>query len=321
MFAFVVRRVLFSLVVLFFASLTIFLLVRFAGDPLTQLRQNPQVSGDDLQRIAESYGLDEPLLQQYVVWVGGMFQGDLGLSFQQNAPVSEIIGRRVIPTVVLIGSSLILTIAIAVPLGIFQAIKKYTPWDNALTFLAFLGFSTPVFFLGLMMQLLFAVLLTDMLGGTRVFYTTGMSEPGGGFVDLMQHLTLPAVSLAVLTIASFSRFQRGAMLEALASDYLRTARAKGLSNRAVYFKHALRNAIIPVVTLLAISLGTVLSGAVVTETVFAWPGLGSLLLDSLYEGDYNVARGLLMILAVLTILANLMADLLYAVVDPRITYD
>lgn len=320
MVAFVIRRILFSFVVLLFASMAIFFLVRFAGDPLVQLRQNPQVSGDDLQRIADSYGLNEPIFQQYLIWLAGMFQGDFGLSFQQNAPVGEIIGRRIVPTVLLIGSSLLLTIFIAIPLGVFQAIKKYTRWDNALTFLAFLGFSTPVFFLGLMMQLVFAVQLADLLG-TKVFYTTGMNEPGGGFIDLLQHLTLPALALSVITIASFSRFQRSAMMEALASDYLRTARAKGLSNRAVYLKHALRNALIPVITLLAISLGTVLAGATVTEIVFAWPGLGSLLYDSLLKGDYNVARGLLMILAAFTIVANLLADLVYAVVDPRIRYD
>lgn len=319
MFAYVVRKTLFSVVILFFSSIAIFLLVRFAGDPLVNLRQNPQITPEDLQRIADSYGLNEPLFQQYLIWMGGVLQGDLGVSFQQNAPVNEIIGRRIVPTIILIGSALIFTIAIAVPLGVYQAIKRYGTADNVLTLLAFLGFSTPVFFLGLMLQFLLAINLSD-LAGTTVFYTSGMTETGG-FVDLMQHLTLPVIALSAISIAQFSRFQRSAMLEVLASDYLRTARAKGLSQKVVYLKHALRNALIPTVTLIALSLGTLFAGAIVTESVFAWPGMGFLFIDSLQKGDYNVARGILLIIAVLVIFFNLVADLLYAVVDPRIKYD
>lgn len=319
MFAYVVRKTLFSVVILFFSSIAIFLLVRFAGDPLVNLRQNPQITPEDLQRIADSYGLNEPLFQQYLIWMGGVLQGDLGVSFQQNAPVNEIIGRRIVPTVILIGSALIFTIAVAIPLGVYQAIKRYGMADNVLTLLAFLGFSIPVFFLGLMLQFLLAINLSD-LAGTTVFYTSGMTETGG-FVDLLQHLTLPVLALSAISIAQFSRFQRSAMLEVLASDYLRTARAKGLSQKAVYLKHALRNALIPTVTLIALSLGTLFAGAIVTESVFAWPGMGFLFIDSLQKGDYNVARGILLIIAVLVIFFNLVADLLYAVVDPRIKYD
>ena len=319
MLAYVIRRILFSIVVLIFSSMAIFMLVRLSGDPLAQLRQNPRITGDDIERISKIYGLDQPLPQQYLLWVGGMLQGDLGTSFKQNAPVNDIIGRRVGPTVLLIGTSLVVTVLIAVPLGIFQAIKKYSFLDNLFTFGAFTGFSTPVFVLALFLQLLLGVYLTRW-AGTRIFYTSGMSTTGG-FVDLLQHLVLPVMSIAVISIAQYSRFQRSAMLNVLSTDYLRTARAKGLSRAKVYFKHALRNAIIPIVTLVALSMGTVLAGAIVTESVFAWPGLGFLLIDSLYKADYNVARSLIMLIAVVVVIFNLIADLLYAAVDPRIRYN
>lgn len=322
MFAYIVRRTLFSIVILFFASIAIFFLVSLSGDPLADLRQNPRIRGEDLQRLNAQYGLDEPLYQQYLLWMGDLLRGDLGTSFKQQAPVNEIIGRRVVPTLLLSGTSLLITLLIAIPLGIYQAIRKYSRMDNVATILAFLGFSTPVFLLGLLLQLVFGIYLAEWTG-QRIVYISGISDPyaGGGFVDLLRHLVLPATTLAVISIAIFSRFQRSAMLDVLASDYLRTARAKGLSRKSVYLKHALRNALIPTVTLLALSLGTLIAGSVITETVFAWPGLGFLFYDTLQKGDYNVARGILIILAVLIVFFNLVADLAYAVVDPRITYD
>ncbi|MGI8650436.1 MAG: ABC transporter permease [Rubrobacter sp.] len=319
MFAYIIRRRLLSFVVLFFASIAIFLLVTLAGDPLTDLRQNPRVQPEDIERIANLYGLNQPLWSQYFIWVMDLFRGDFGTSFKQNAPVAEIIARRVYPTVLLMGTSLFVTLAIAIPLGVYQAIKKYSTLDNTATILAFIGFSTPTFLMGILLQLVFGVYLTNTTG-TRIFYTSGMTETGG-FVDLVQHMALPVFALSAISIASFSRFQRSAMLDVMSSDYLRTARAKGLSNNTVYFKHALRNALIPTVTLVALSLGTLLAGAVITETVFAWPGLGFLFIDSLYKGDYNIARGILIIIAVLTVFFNLVADIVYAVVDPRVSYD
>ena len=323
MFAYIVRRTLFSVVILFFASMAIFLLVSLAGDPLADLRQNPRIRGEDIQRLSAQYGLDQPLYRQYLIWMGDLLRGDMGLSFKQQAPVNEIIGRRVVPTLLLSGTSLLITLVIAIPLGIYQAIRKYNWVDNTATVLAFLGFSTPVFLFGLLLQLIFGIYLTEWTG-QRVFYISGISDPystSGAFVDLLKHLALPAATLSAISIAIFSRFQRSAMLDVLASDYLRTARAKGLSQRRVYLKHALRNALIPTVTLLALSLGTLIAGSVITETIFAWPGLGFLFYDTLTKGDYNVARGILMILAVLIVLFNLVADLAYAAVDPRITYD
>jgi peptide/nickel transport system permease protein len=316
--AYIVRKLIFSLGVFFLASIVIFGLVALGPDPLAELRQNPSIRGEDLERIADKYGLNDPLYVQYGIWMGDMLQGDLGESFKQNAPVTSIIAPRVWPTVLLMGASLIFTVIIAIPLGIYSAIKKYSALDNAGTFLSFLGYSMPSFWLGLILQLVLGIYLADW-AGRRIFYVSGMSTTGG-FVDLLQHLTLPVITLSVISIAEFSRFQRGAMLEVLTADYLRTARAKGLSQRTVYLKHALRNALVPTVTLVALSMGTAFGGAVITETVFAWPGLGFLLADAIFKGDYNVVRALLMISAALIIFFNLVADIAYSLVDPRVSY-
>jgi peptide/nickel transport system permease protein len=316
--AYIVRKLIFSLGVFFLASIVIFGLVALGPDPLAELRQNPSIRGEDLERIADRYGLNDPLYVQYGIWMGDMLQGDFGESFKQNAPVTSIIAPRVWPTVLLMGASLIFTVIIAIPLGIYSAIKKYSALDNAGTFLSFLGYSMPSFWLGLILQLVLGIYLADW-AGRRFFYVSGMSTTGG-LVDLLQHLTLPVITLSVISIAEFSRFQRGAMLEVLTADYLRTARAKGLSQRTVYLKHALRNALVPTVTLVALSMGTAFGGAVITETVFAWPGLGFLLADAIFKGDYNVVRALLMISAALIIFFNLVADIAYSLVDPRVSY-
>src|SRR5215210_592039 len=311
MISYVIRKVLFSVMVLFFASAVIFALVSLSGDPLAELRNNPNVTQEDIEHLTAQYGLDKPMPVQYVIWLGDLLHGDLGVSFKQYTPVSEIIGSRIFPTFLLIGSALIVTTIIAIPFGVYSAIKKYSLLDNTGTFLSFLGFSMPIFWLSL-----------ASWAGVRIFYVAGMTTPGGGgLVDLLQHLTLPVMALAVIEIATLSRFQRSAMLDVLSADYLRTARAKGLSQKTVYLKHALRNAMIPSVTLLALKVGLIFNGAIITETIFAWPGLGFLLVDSLNKGDYNVARGILIISAALIVFFNLVADLAYSLVDPRVSYD
>lgn len=320
MIAYVIRKSIVSLFILLLASVTIFWVVSLAGDPLLQLRQNPKVSAEDLARFTTLYGLDQPLYSQYAIWISDFLQGHMGRSFQQDTSVNSIVAPRIWPTVLLMGSSLLVTVLIAIPFGIYSAVKKYSALDNAGTFLSFVGYSMPTFWLGLILQLVLGVYLTSW-AGVRIFYTSGMSNPGGGLVDLLQHLTLPVIALSVISVAQFSRFQRAAMLDVLSSDYLRTARAKGVSRRVVYLKHAFRNALIPTVTLLALEMGLIFGGAVITETVFAWPGLGFLLADSLYKGDYNVARALLLIAAALIIFFNLVADLAYSLVDPRVSYD
>lgn len=319
LFAYIVRKTLFSVLVLFLASIVFFVLVSLSGDPLLNLKQNPRIQQSDIKRLTAEYGLDQPLPVQYGIWVGDMLKGDLGTSFEQSTSVNSIIGRRIWPTVLLMGSSLIFTVAIAIPFGIYSAIRKYSALDNAGTFFSFVGYSMPTFWLGLILQLVLGVYLTSW-AGVRIFYISGMTG-SGGLVDLLQHLTLPLLTLSVISVAEFSRFQRSAMLDVLSSDYLRTARAKGLSRRVVYLKHALRNALLPTVTVVALSMGAIFGGAVLTETVFAWPGLGFLLADSLFKGDYNVARALLMISAALIVFFNLVADIVYSFVDPRVSFD
>jgi peptide/nickel transport system permease protein len=321
MIAYIIRKVLFSVVVLFVASAVIFALVSLSGDPLAELRNNPNVTQADIEHLTAQYGLDKPMPVQYLIWLEDLLHGELGVSFKQYTSVNSIIGNRIAPTFLLVGSALIVTTIIAIPFGVYSAIKKYSLLDNAGTFLSFLGFSMPIFWLGLILQLVLGIYLASWAGG-RIFYVSGMTSPeGGGLIDLLQHLTLPVLALAVIEIATLSRFQRSAMLDVLSADYLRTARAKGLSQTTVYVKHALRNAMIPSVTLLALKVGLIFNGAVITETVFAWPGLGFLLVDSLSKGDYNVARGILIISAALIVLFNLVADLAYTLVDPRVSYD
>jgi peptide/nickel transport system permease protein len=317
--AYIIRKIIFGIVVLFVASIVIFGLVSLSGDPLVDLRQNPQVSGEDLQRVTELYGLDEPIYVQYGIWIRDIIlHGDFGTSFKQNTDVNSIIARRIFPTVLLMGTALALAVLLAVPFGVYSAIKKYSFADKLGTFFSFFGYSMPIFWLALILQLVFAIYLTNWVG-TRIFYVSGYSTES--FVALLQRLTLPALALALIQIAQFSRFQRGAMLEVLSSDYLRTAQAKGLSRSRVYLKHGLRNALIPTVTIVTLSVAEIFGGAVITETVFSWPGLGFLLVDSLYKGDYNVARALLLIAAALIIFFNLVADIVYSLVDPRVRYD
>jgi peptide/nickel transport system permease protein len=317
--AYTIRKFIFSIVVLFFASVVIFTLVNLGYDPLAQLRQNPRLTPEQINEIAALYGLDRPLYERYFIWIGGFIQGDLGFSVNNQSPVANVLAPRVWPTVLLMGSSLIFTVAIAIPFGIYSAIRKYSVADNVGTFFSFVGYSMPSFWLGLILQLVLGVYLTAW-AGTRIFYTSGMSTQGGGIIDMLQHLTLPVITLSVIGIASYSRFQRSAMLDVLSSDYLRTARAKGLSQMRVYLKHALRNALIPVVTLIALEMGVLLGGAIIVETVFAWPGLGFTLADALYKGDYDVAQALLMITAILVVFFNYVADIAYSLIDPRITY-
>ncbi len=323
MYAYVIRKLLFSIVILFFASITIFWLVSLSGNPVTQLKlSNPRISQQDLQRITHQYGLDKPLAVQYGIWIRDIvLHGNFGLSFKQNTSVNNIIIPRIWPTVLLLGTALIVSALIAIPFGIYSAIKKYSMVDKVGTFFTFVGYSMPDFWLGLILQLVLGIYLANW-AGVHIFAISGMHDPNSsGVVDLLQHLALPVMTLSVIQIANYSRFQRSAMLDVLSSDYLRTAWAKGLSKRIVYLKHALRNALIPTITVLALNIAYIAGGAPIAETIFSWPGVGFLLVDSIYKGDYNVARALLLIFAVLVVFFNLVADIAYSLVDPRVSYD
>ena len=301
MVTYLLRRTFSSVVVLLLASVIIFFLV----DGLT---------GGLSGFTGSSY-------VRYAAWMGGLLRGNLGTSPFEHTSVNEIVAVRAWPTVLLMGTSLALTALLAVPFGTYAAIKRHHASDRVGRTFFFVGYSLPGFWLGAMLQLVFGVYLT-VWAGTKFFYISGISTPGnGGLLDVLQHLTLPVLALSLASMAQFARFQRGAMVEALSADYVRTARAKGLGRSSVNLKHALRNALVPTVTLFALGMGALAGGAIFIEVVFSWPGLGLLLIEALIRGDYEIVRALLMINAVFVVFFNLLADLSYAFLDPRVSYE
>jgi peptide/nickel transport system permease protein len=252
---------------------------------------------------------------QYVLWLKSMIQGEWGFSIRTGRPVMVEISERLPATLLLGGTALALSLALALPVGILTAALRRSTIDHALTFLSFSGISVPVFWLALMLQLLFSIALGWLPAAG--YETIGAS----GAVDRLAHLAMPAIVLSLATVASWSRFLRSSMVDALKQDYIRTAFAKGQSFTGVLLHHALRNALIPVVTIISLDLASVISGAVITETVFAWPGIGRLFIESMEGRDYPVLMGLMMLGSLALVFANLLADLTYALIDPRIRYD
>ncbi len=322
MLRYIARRLVASLPVLFAVSLVVFILMQKAGGgPLTQLKLNPRIRPEDIERLKHQLGLDLPLWVQYLRWLKNFVIGNWGEGFATHQPVTRMIAERLPNTVTLVGLAFLLSLLIAVPLGVYSAIRQYSTFDYIATGLSFFGYSMPIFFFGLLMQLIFAYYLT-LWTGLKIFYTTGFtSVGGGGFIDRVQHLTLPVLTLGIANIASWSRYQRASMLDVIHSDYLRTARAKGLPTRVVIFKHALRNALIPVVTVVALDMSTLVGGAVVTETIFAIPGMGRLIYQAIGERDYPVVMAGIMVVSLAVVFFNLVADILYAFLDPRIRYE
>jgi peptide/nickel transport system permease protein len=314
-FAYILRRFLGALPLLIGISVILFAIVHLApGGPLDVYADNPSVSKEALDQIAKAYGLDKPVPVQYFMWLKAMVVGDWGYSIRTGRPVfTEIVGRLG-PTLQLGGFSLLLSLMIAIPLGIISATRRSTKLDNALTMASFAGISTPVFWLALLLQLLFSVELGWLP-------SAGYKSIGdGSFADRLAHLVMPVAVLSLATIASWSRFIRSGVIDVLNQDYVRTAYAKGRSEAGVVLGHVLRNAMIPAVTVIAVDFGTIISGAVITETVFAWPGIGRLFMESMNGRDYPMLMGLMMMGSVGIILANIIADLIYAALDPRIRY-
>ena len=283
------------------------------GGPLAAYALNPGMSQADRDRIISQMGLDQPLLVQYGRWLMGIVRGDWGSSFRDNREVTVIIGSRLAATLQLMVSSTLLAISIGMLAGILSAVKRYSLADSLVTTGAMIALSIPTFWFGLMAIYLFSVQLDWLPSG-------GMMTIGGdgGVVNRLRHLLMPMVVLALVTTATWSRYTRSSTIEVLTQDFMRTARAKGLAEHTITFKHGLRNAILPLITLAGLQLPTLFGGALVTETVFTWPGMGRLFVDSLGYRDYPVLMGILMLTAILVVIGNLAADLLYAVVDPRV---
>ncbi len=315
-FSYLTRRALVTIPLLLGVSLILFFVLHLApGGPTDVYADNPSVSPAALENLKRELGLDQPLPLQYVRWLGAFARGEWGFSIRSGQPVLETALERVVPTLFLGGTSFVLALLLAIPLGVFSALRRYTASDYVFTIMSFLGISMPIFWLALMLQSLFAVQL-------RWLPSAGLETIGdGGFLDRLRHIILPASLLAVVNIASWGRFVRSSMLDVLGLDYIRTARAKGLSERLVTYRHGFRNALIPVVTIIALDFAGILSGAVITETIFAWPGMGRLFIEAMNGRDYPVLMALLMIGSVALVFTNLLTDLVYSLIDPRIRYE
>ncbi len=310
------RRVLQAVPLLLGITLGIFLLIRLVpGGPLSAYEGNPDVTPQDMARLRQQLGLDAPLPVQYVRWLGHLGRGDLGWSLVTHRPVTSMIAERLGNTAYLMGLALGLTFAIALPAGIISARRQYSWFDHAVTTLSFAGFSMPTFWSGLLAILVFSVWLRWLPAGGM--YTVGEAFSLG---DHLRHLVLPLGILTLFSAARYTRYLRASMLEVLGQDYIATARAKGLGERVVIHKHALKNATIPVVTIVALDLPQLFSGALITETMFSWPGMGRLFWEATLRLDYPVLMAVMTVSAVLVVLFNLAADLAYGFLDPRIRY-
>lgn len=324
---YIARRLLGAVPLLIGVATLIFFVLQLApGDP-TALFFNPNVPPEILDQMRRNFGLDQPIHIQYLRWLASLARGDFGASLAQGRPVADILRDALPNTLILTGCALVLMFVIGILIGTVQAIRQYSLTDNLLSGVALFFYSMPSFWLALMLMLVFS-LKAYQWGWPIAFPPTGVTSvdydllgPGGRIADRLMHLVLPVTTLTLALAAGVARYTRGQMLEVIRQDYVRTARAKGLPERTVIGKHALRNSLIPVVTLLGLYLPFLFGGTVFVEKVFAWPGMGRVIVDAILQRDYPVVMATSFIFAALTILGNLMADVLYAVVDPRIRYE
>ena len=310
---FLLRRLGHSLLLLLLVSIIGFAVLNLApGGPLSQFTLTPGLSQADLDRIAAQMGLDRPLPVQYFEWLSRLFVGDWGNSYRDGAPVLQVIWRHLFATLLLMVSSTIISVGLGTLIGVLGATRRHSAFDYLATVGAMIALSIPTFWFGLVAIYVFALEL-------RWFPAGGMYRIGDGSVlNFAHHLVLPSVVLALVNVAIWSRYMRASMLDVIEQDFVRTARAKGVSPRRLLWGHVMRNALIPMITLAGLQLPSLLSGALVTETVFTWPGMGRLFLDSLGYNDYPVVMGLLMFTAILVLVGNLLADILVALTDPRV---
>lgn len=304
-------------VLLGFTILLYFVITIAPGSPVNHLRGIPDLDPSFLEKRKAQLGLNDSFLVQYFRWLGQVLKGDLGHSFDSSRrPVIDLIKERMPATILLSGVSMLFAWLLGIPIGIFSARRQYSSFDYILTFFAFVGISVPSFFFGLILLYVFALKLNWFPAGG--FFLAGEIHTFAGYV---RYLTLPALTLALGTIASIARYMRSSLLEVLPQDYLRTARAKGVKETMIIYKHALRNALIPILTLIGFMIPSIFSGAIIVESIFAWPGLGSLAIQAVNERNYPVMMGINLMFAVLIFLGSLIADLSYALADPRIRYE
>jgi peptide/nickel transport system permease protein len=316
---YIIRRLLQAIPLLFFLSVFMFTLLHLLPGGPEQVLFNPRLSAAGRAALRAHFGLDDPLPIQFIKWLGRALTGDFGFSFANNLPVSFILGQRFPATLQLFVTAFALALVLAIVLGMISGLRQGTVTDYGLTVISYFGIAMPAFLIGLFAQYIFGVWLHVLpTSGTE---TLGYNlSPVDAFVDRIEHLILPVITLAALSIAGWSRYMRSSMIEVTKQDYMRTARAKGVGTVTLLVRHALRNAVIPLITVVAIDFGAVAGGATITEGVFAWPGMGRLFFDSLQVRDFPVLLAILMLGGFFVILFNLLADILYAVMDPRIRY-
>lgn len=321
MLRYVVKRLLQMIPILLGVSLIIFFVFSLApGDIVDTMSATTHMTAQKAAQLRHVYHLDQPKIVQYLYWLKNAFKGDLGYSLEYRQPVSHVIGSYIWNSFYLAFASFIATILIALPLGVISATRQYSAFDSVCTVIALIGISLPAFFMGMLLVKWFAIDL-------NLFPVSGMTTSGaassgiGKLFDVMYHMFLPFLVLTFESVASLMRYVRTSMLEVIRQDYIRTARAKGLKEKVVIYKHALRNGLIPVITILGMWLPGLFGGAIITEQIFGWPGIGRITLQAVNDRDYTLLMGFNMLIALLTLLGNLIADIMYAAVDPRIRID
>ncbi len=318
MIQFILRRILANVPILLGMTLVVFVMADLMpGDAvLAMITDETPLSAELIAMRRGQMGLDQPLPVQYARWLGQLARGSFGVSYITGGPVAGLITGRIPATLQLAGTAIVVALVVGVTLGIVSALFRYSFTDYALSIFGFVGLSTPTFFLGMVLIYVFALRL-------KLFPTSGMVTLGEPYdlVDNLRHLVLPAVSLSLVKVAEFMRYTRASMLDVLHEDYMRTARSKGVSERVIIVKHGLRNALIPVITVLGLSLPVMLGGAVIIETVYQWPGIGLLYIEAVKQRDAPIVMGLALLTGVIVLVSNLLADIVYGVVDPRIRYE
>jgi peptide/nickel transport system permease protein len=326
-----IRRGLEAIPALIVVSIIMFGLLALGPNPLELLKQNPAITASDVERLTKLNGWDKPIVEQYFSWAGKFVTGDMGVSTVDQRPAWDKISERLPLTLMVTGMSMIVSLSIALPIGAYVAVHKYSKADYFATLATFAMMASPSFFVGILLQLA-ALKMQDATGGTLVFYTAGAPSCVGSDSGLLgtvfgcmatpfevfQRLALPVFALSVLQIAGWSRYMRSELLGVLNQDYIRSAMAKGLSGKVVFFRHAIRNALLPLVTIVALDVAALFGGATITERVFGLPGMGNLLFDSIMQKDIAVVLAIVMIGATLVLFMNTVADILYGVLDPRV---
>jgi len=318
--AYIIQRLLLSIPLLLGITFITFVIVNAQGSPVADLQRNPRFRPADIERIRDNLGLNDPVAVRYFKWVSNLARGDLGISLSNATPVKDRILAVLPNTVILTGVWLFVSLAVSIPLGVYSATNRGSWFDNSVTVLSVAAFAMPTFWLALILILIFASQFREL--GLPYLPVSGMADArgGGDFLDRVEHLILPVVALSIGDLAVWTRYIRSQMLEVIRQDFVRTARAKGLGNTGVIYGHALRNALLPLVTLVSLSLPGLVGGAFIIETVFAWPGLGRLTVEAARKSDYTLILGTVLMVSVLTLIANLLADVVYALIDPRIRY-